>query len=100
MFDKIYDSIVVIGSLLIGIALIVFQIMSYIGNIYAGVDIPFLTSFDIFFFLGYNIMGIIGLIFLVKGIVSVRPIIIDLINKFNSASATNKENNNEETSAD
>ena len=64
------------GALIIGILLVVFQIASYLGNLYAGKSIIFfqnIVNFDAFIwdlgvFIGYNIVGIIGVFCTIIGV--------------------------------
>lgn len=53
-----------------GIAMLILQGIAYIGSIYAG-NLNFFGTFslyEIFYFIGYNLVGIIGLIVLICGI--------------------------------
>lgn len=89
MFDKIYDLIVGIGALLIGIVLVVIQVLSYVGNIYAGIEIPSFTSFesfgfDLMYVIGYNLIGLIGLGFLIKAFFTLKGYILPLISGSNA----------------
>ena len=60
---------IIIGAILIGL-----QILSYIGNMAAG-SLSFFSTFsvnEIVYFLGYNLIGIVGLVFLLLGIHSIK----------------------------
>ena len=62
------------AKIIIGAILIVLQILSYIGNMATG-GVQFFSTFSAFevaYFLGYNLVGIIGLVFLFLGIRSIR----------------------------
>ena len=61
------------GKIIIGAVLILLQIISYIGNLAAG-GVKFFSTFSIYevvYFLGFNLVGIIGLIVLFLGIRSI-----------------------------
>lgn len=61
-------------KIVIGAVLLFLQILSYIGNLATG-GVKFFTSFSIpelAYFLGFNLVGIIGLILLVLGIRSLK----------------------------
>jgi hypothetical protein len=62
------------GKIIIGAALLFFQIISYVGSLAAG-GVKFFTTFsipEIAYFLGFNLVGIIGLILLFLGIRSLK----------------------------
>ena len=56
-----------VGRIAAGAILIVLQILSMIGNAYAGAPSPF--NGDVFYMLGYFLIGIIGVITLVCGLI-------------------------------
>ncbi len=61
------------AKIIIGIVLVLLQIASYVGNIYAG-GLTFFTTFslnEIVYFLSFNLVGIIGLVLLISGIRSI-----------------------------
>lgn len=57
-------------AVLIGIALVIVQILSYVGNLATG-GVRFFATFSIYeiaYFFSYNLVGIIGLILLFLGV--------------------------------
>ena len=78
--------------LIIGIILIVIQILSYVGNLAFG-GVQFFSSFSIYeflYFFGYNIVGIIGIVFLFVGIHNIKKTRRHQ-NKFENSSRTQRD---------
>lgn len=62
------------GKIILGVGLLILQIISYVGSLAAG-GVKFFSTFSIYevvYFLGYNLIGIIGLIVLFLGIRSLK----------------------------
>jgi cadmium resistance protein CadD (predicted permease) len=62
------------GKIIIGAVLIFLQIISYVGSLAAG-GVKFFSAFSIYevaYFIGYNLVGFIGLIVLFLGIRSLK----------------------------
>lgn len=62
------------GKIILGVGLLILQIISYVGNLAAG-GVKFFSAFSIYevaYFIGYNLVGIIGLIVLFLGIRSLK----------------------------
>lgn len=61
-------------QIIVGAALIVFQILSYIGNL-AGGGLDFFKTFsvnEVIYFVSFNLVGVAGLIVLLLGVRSIR----------------------------
>lgn len=58
---------------IIGLVLIILQILSYIGNMTNGglIFFPTFSLYEVVYFLSYNLIGIIGLVLLIRGIRSI-----------------------------
>lgn len=62
------------GKIILGVGLLILQIISYVGNLAAG-GVKFFSAFSIYevaYFIGFNLVGIIGLIVLFLGIRSLK----------------------------
>lgn len=62
------------AAILIGVALIILQILSYVGNLANG-GVHFFPTFsinEVVYFLSFNFVGIIGLILLFLGVRSLK----------------------------
>lgn len=76
------------GLIIVGGILLFLQVLSYIGNSYAG-NVSFFNTFSIYeivYFLGYNFLALVGILLIVYGI-------IQMVNK-------NKQNQDEESNDD
>lgn len=62
------------GKIILGVGLLILQIISYVGNLASG-GVKFFSEFSIYevaYFIGFNLIGIIGLIVLIFGLISLR----------------------------
>ena len=76
------------GLIIVGGVLLFLQVLSYIGNSYAG-NVSFFNTFSIYeivYFLAYNFLALVGILLIVCGI-------IRMVNK-------NKQNQDEESNDD